>query len=120
MLQGAEIIVVPNDCTAMKNRLCALQTRAYENMVGVVMANPPGNNAGCSCAYSPIAWDDDGVSCDMEVMMGDEQSETLYYVTYDMDAIHHYRQHEMMGNTFRKPHAYTTLLNETIMEPFKR
>lgn len=30
----------------MKPRLCALSTRAYENMVGVAMANPNGENAG--------------------------------------------------------------------------
>ncbi len=42
MLQGAEIILVPNDCGSMKPRLCALSTRAYENMVGVAMANPNG------------------------------------------------------------------------------
>ena len=56
MLKGAEIILVPNDCCAMKPRLCALSTRAYENMAGVAMANPNGENAGNSCAFSPICW----------------------------------------------------------------
>lgn len=44
----------------MKPRLEALATRAYENMVGVVMANPNGKNKGNSCAYSPICWDKEG------------------------------------------------------------
>jgi predicted amidohydrolase len=39
MLKGAEIILVPNDFGTMKPRLQALSTRAYENMVGIVMAN---------------------------------------------------------------------------------
>ena len=40
MLKGAEIILVPNDCGAMKPRLCALSTRAYENMAGICHRNP--------------------------------------------------------------------------------
>ena len=48
MLKGAEIILVPNDCGIVPARLQALSTRAYENMVGVVMANPPHENGGCS------------------------------------------------------------------------
>lgn len=60
MLKGAEIILVPNDCGAMKPRLCVLSTRAYENMAGVAMANPNGENAGNSCAFSPICWDENG------------------------------------------------------------
>lgn len=58
MLKGAEIILVPNDCVSMRPRLQALSTRAYENMCGVAMANPNGKNAGNSCAFSPICWDD--------------------------------------------------------------
>lgn len=42
---------------AMAPRVQALSTRAYENMVRIVMANPNGENAGCSCAFSPICWD---------------------------------------------------------------
>ena len=49
MLKGAEVILVPNDCGSMQPRLRALSTRAYENMVAVAMANPNGDNAGCSC-----------------------------------------------------------------------
>ena len=41
----------------MKPRIQALSTHAYENIVGVVMANPNGANCGNSCAYSPICWD---------------------------------------------------------------
>lgn len=55
-----ESILVPNDCGAMRPRVQALSTRAYENMVGVAMANLNGENAGCSCAFSPICWDENG------------------------------------------------------------
>lgn len=44
MLQGAEIILVPNSCDMNPARLNQLSTRAFENMVGVAMANYPGEN----------------------------------------------------------------------------
>ncbi len=120
MLKGAEIILVPNDCCAMKPRLCALSTRAYENMVGVAMANPNGENAGNSCAFSPICWDDDGNCADNVLLMADDLTEDLFYAEFDMDKIRSYRENEMMGNTFRKVKAYDLLLNEKIEYPFIR
>lgn len=120
MLKGAEIILVPNDCCAMKPRLCALSTRAYENMVGVAMANPNGENAGNSCAFSPICWDDDGNCADNVLLMADDLTEDLFYAEFDMDKIRSYRENEMMGNTFRKVEAYGLLLNEKIEYPFIR
>ena len=70
------------------------------------MANPPDINAGLSCAYSPIAWDKDGYSNNMEIFLADELRE--------------YRSSEMMGNTFRKVDAYEGLLSKEIKEPFIR
>lgn len=120
MLQGAEIILVPNDCGAMKPRLAALSTRAYENMVGIAMANPNGENAGNSCAFSPICWDDSGHCVDNVLLMADDRTEGLFYASFDMDAIRSYREQEMMGNTFRKVNAYGLLLSEKIEYPFIR
>ena len=120
MLKGAEIILVPNDCGSMRPRLQALSTRAYENMTGVVMANPNGENAGSSCAFSPICWGEDGVCIDNTMFIADEMSEGLYYADFDMDKLRTYREHEMMGNTFRKVKAYGELLNAEIKAPFIR
>lgn len=120
MMKGAEIILVPNDCGAMKPRIQALSTRAYENMVGVVMANPNGQNAGCSCAYSPICWNNEGECVDNTILLADDRTEGLYYAEFDMDKIRCYREHEMMGNTFRKVKAYQELLNGEISYPFIR
>lgn len=39
MLQGSEIILVPNACYMLKIRLEQLKVRAYENMVGIVTVN---------------------------------------------------------------------------------
>ncbi len=120
MMKGAEIILVPNDCEAMKPRVQALSTRAYENMVGVAMANPNGINAGCSCAFSPICWDEDGQCVDNTLLLAEPMIEGLYYADFDMDKIRNYREQEMMGNTFRKVKAYGELLNEKINAPFVR
>lgn len=54
-------------------RVNALSTRAYENMTGVVMANPPGKNAGNSCTFSPICWDNDG-DVDNMVLIADAET----------------------------------------------
>ena len=119
MLKGAELLLVPNDCGAMKPRLCALSTRAYENMVGVAMANPNGENAENSCAFSPICWDENG-DCVDNILLMDALTEGLFYAEFDMDQIRSYREQEMMGNTYRKVSAYDLLLDKGISYPFIR
>lgn len=120
MMKGAEVILVPNDCGSMRPRVQALSTRAYENMVGVAMANPPGINAGCSCAFSPICWDKDGNCIDNTIFIADEMSSGVYYAEFDLEKLRNYRRSEMMGNTFRKVKAYSELFNTQIKEPFIR
>lgn len=120
MLKGAEIILVPNDCGAMQPRIQALSTRAYENMVGIVMANPNGENCGNSCAFSPICWDRNGVCVDNTIFLADEMTEGLFYADFDMEQLRAYREREMMGNTFRKVKAYQDLLTDQIVYPFNR
>lgn len=120
MLKGAEIILMPNDCGSMEPRIQALSTRAYENMTGVVMANPNGKNAGRSCAFSPICWDRDGNCVDNTIFLADEMTEGLYYASFDMERLRAYRECEMMGNTFRKVKAYKELLEAGVAYPFIR
>ena len=120
MLKGAEIIFVPNDCGAMRPRVQVLSTRAYENMTGIVMANPNGANQGNSCAFSPICWDKNGVCVDNTLFLADEMTEGLYYAAFDMEQLRSYREREMMGNTFRKVKAYGDLLADKIEAPFIR
>lgn len=120
MLKGAEMILVPNDCGSMHPRLQALSTRAYENMCGVAMANPNGENAGNSCAYSTICWDGNGECVDNTLFLANANAEGLFYAEFDMDKIRAYREREVMGNTFRKVNAYSELLNDTIQYPFIR
>ena len=120
MLKGAEIILVPNDCESMTPRVQALSTRAYENMCCVAMANPNGRNAGNSCAFSPICWDENGECIDNTLLLADAETEGLFYAEFDMESLRSYREREMMGNTFRKVKAYAPLLDESVEYPFIR
>lgn len=120
MLKGAEMILVPNDCGSMQPRLNALSVRAYENMTGVVMANPPGRNAGCSCAFSPICWDEEGRCIDNTLLLCDEMSDGVFMAEFNLIRLREYRRNEMMGNTFRKVEAYAKLLDGQVQEPFIR
>ena len=120
MLKGAELILVPNDCASMLPRLKALSTRAYENMVGIVMSNPPGDNCGNSCAYSPICWDENGMCVDNTILLADDKTSSLYFADFDIEKLREYRNREMLGNTFRKVKAYGKLLDTDISEPFIR
>lgn len=108
MLQGAEIIVVPNDCSSMEPRLQELSVRAMENMVGVVMANPPGDDAGHSCAYYPMIWDRDGKVLENKIVIADEHTEGIIYATFDIEAIREYRKREDIGK-YRKVRTYKNL-----------
>lgn len=120
MLQGAEIILVPNACDMNPARLNQLSTRAFENMVGVAMANYPGENWGHSCAFGPIVFDDKGQYVDNTLLMADDKTEDIYLVEFDMDTIRDFRQAETWGNAYRKVKTYHQLLDKTVNEPFIR
>jgi len=119
MLKGAEIVLVPNACDMNPARLNQLSTRAFENMMGIAMANYPGAGWGNSCAYSPIAFDDNGY-VDNTIFMADDRSEGVFTVDFDIDAIRKYRQKETWGNAYRKVNAYEILLSPEVKSPFIR
>jgi N-carbamoylputrescine amidase len=121
MLKGAEIILTPNACTLDPHRLKQFETRAFENMVGVAMANyaAPQNN-GHSIAFDGVAYDGvDGLARDMKLVEAGE-AEGVYLAVFDLDRLRHYRSYESWGNAFRKPKAYGQLVSEEVREPFIR
>lgn len=109
MLQGAEIILVPNDCEGMKPRLQELSVEAMQNMVGIAMANPPGEYAGNSCAFNPMVWDKNGNIIDNTIIIADALYDGIVYATFDMAAIREYREREDLGK-YRKPKTYKHLI----------
>jgi len=120
MLKGAEIILVPNACGMNPARLNQISTRAFENMVGMAMANYPSPLHGNSCAYSPIVFDDDGRYVDNRIINATDTEESIIMAAFDLDNIRSYREKEAWGNAYRKVVAYKDILDEQVNEPFIR
>ncbi len=119
MLEGAEVILVPNVCEMELNFIAQLRTRAIENMVAVALANyaPPDAN-GHSIAFDPIAFTEQGSRDSLVVEAGEQEG--VYLASFDLDAIREYRARELWGNAFRKPHRYGLLVEQRVEDPFVR
>ena len=115
MLKGAEVILVPNACPMEINRLSALRTRAYENMLAVATCNYPKGQPDCnghSTVFDGVAWlRDEPGSRDMCVLESPEK-EGIYLAEIDMDLLREYREHEIMGDKYRHPDKYEMLLED--------
>jgi len=97
MLNGAELIVVPNACTWDDIRTAGLKTRAFENLVGIAMVNYPAPlNNGNSQAYTCVAWRN-GESIDTLIAKAGRGEEILL-AAFDMDDIREFRSTEIMAN----------------------
>ncbi|HET6946801.1 MAG TPA: carbon-nitrogen hydrolase family protein [bacterium] len=122
MLKNAELILVPNACWMEPHRLRQLQSRAFENMVAVAMANYGGGADreanGHSAAYDGIAFAKDG-SRDMTVVEAGV-AEGVYLAPFDLNALRDYRSREVWGNAFRRPHRYSLLTSPEVKPPFVR
>ena len=120
MLKGAEVILTPNACTLEQNRLGQFRARAYENMVGVALANYAAPQAnGHSIAFDAVAFDENGDAVDTLIVEAGA-SEGVYLAEFDLDEIRAYREHEVWGNGFRKPRCYDQLISQEVNEPFIR
>jgi predicted amidohydrolase len=123
MLNGAEIILTPNACRLDVHRLAQFRTRAYENMVGVAMANyapsPRREENGHSVAFSPVAYDEAGRTLDT-LIVESGATEAVLLAEFDMDRIRRYREREVWGNAMRRPDVYGPLTAREIAYPFIR
>jgi predicted amidohydrolase len=101
MLNGAELIVVPNACTWDDMRAAGLRTRAFENLVGIAMVNYPApRNNGNSQAYTCVAWRN-GSSLDTLIAHAGQREEILL-ATFDMDDIREFRSAESWRMDYRR------------------
>jgi len=123
MLQGAELILVPNACPMEQNRLAQLRGRAYENMLAIATCNYPAGVPDCNGGSSLF----DGVayvpelpgSRDSCLLQAGEES-GIYLARLDLDLLRNYRREEVHGNAYRRPSKYGLLLEQNIQEPFVR
>jgi len=118
MLQGSEIIIVPNACYMSNIRLEQLKVRAYENMVGIVTVNY-ANHKGKSSAYSPIVRNINNHELNSECLLLDDQ-EDIEIVKFNLSEIREYREREALGDAYRKPHVYKKLIEDSVKKPFIR
>jgi N-carbamoylputrescine amidase len=100
MLNGAELIIVPNACTWDEVRTAGLKTRAFENLVGVAMTNYPGSSNGSSQAHSCVAWRA-GQTVDTLIAKAGEQEQILL-ATFDIDDIREFRKAELWRMDYRR------------------
>lgn len=112
MLKGAELILAPNACPMEINRLCALRTRAYENMLAVATCNYPKGQPDCnghSTLFNGVPWlpDEPGVR-DMCVFEAPED-EGIYYAELDLALLREHRERDVMGDKYRHPEKYGSL-----------
>jgi len=109
MLKGAEVILAPNACPMEINRLSALRTRAYENMLAVATCNYAEGQPDCnghSSVFDGVAWlrDEPGVR-DMCILEAPGE-EGVYVAEIDMDMLRTYRENDVMGDKYRHPERY--------------
>ena len=109
MLKGAEVILAPNACPMEINRLSALRTRAYENMLAVATCNYAEGQPDCnghSSVFDGVAWlrDEPGVR-DMCILEAPGK-EGVYVAEIDMDMLRTYRENDVMGDKYRHPERY--------------
>lgn len=109
MLKGAEVILAPNACPMEINRLAALRTRAYENMVAVATCNYPAGHPDCnghSTVFDGVAWLEEELgSRDMCVLEAPGEA-GVYVAEIDLKQLRAYRENEVMGDKYRRPEAY--------------
>jgi predicted amidohydrolase len=134
MLNGAEVIIIPNACHVYKILFAEMKTRALENSVVTVMVNfpveshPINNGNGMSCAYSPIFRIRDcdseeisskGIEVDTKIIEMGEHEE-IAIIEIDLNKLREWRENDGRGNAYRKPKYYGKLLDKDIKNPFIR
>ena len=104
MLNGAELIVVPNACTWDEIRTAGLKTRAFDNLVGIVMANYPLPQCnGQSQAHSCVAWKDGRGASTLIATAGEH--EEILLACFDMDEIRSFREREAWRLNYLRSHT---------------
>lgn len=112
MLQGAELVLVPNACPMERNRLSQLRGRAYENMMAIATCNYPAGVPDCnggSSVFDGVAYlpelEDSRDTCILHA----GQAEGIYVAHLDLRQLRAYRAREVHGNAYRRPELYGLL-----------
>jgi predicted amidohydrolase len=100
MLKGAEIVLTPNASMLKELHLDQFKIRAWENTVGVAMANYPSPlHNGHSVAYDAAG----------HCLVEGGETEGLFMATFDINQLRELRSKSIWGNAYRRPHRYQLL-----------
>lgn len=113
MLNGAEVVLVPNAWQIGPRRAAQLKTRAFENAVAVAMAN----YASLPFDGNSLAFDASGKSLVEPVTAGGEK---VQIAPINLPELREYREKTIWGNAFRRPRKYKELISENVEPVFKR
>ena len=123
MLQGAEIILVPNACPMEINRLAQLRTRAFENMLGIATANYARGQPDCnghSSAFDGIAYREGEPGSRDTLIVEAGEAEGIVLADFPLGELRRYREREVHGNAYRRPNLYGQLVSDRVQAPFIR
>ncbi|MBR4288189.1 MAG: carbon-nitrogen hydrolase family protein [Clostridia bacterium] len=123
MLQGAELILVPNACPMEINRLSQLRGRAYENMLAIATCNYPDSVPDCngtSSLFDGVAYLPDLEGSRDTCLLQADGKEEVFLGELDLAMLRAYRKEEVHGNAYRRPHLYSSLISQEKKEPFLR
>ena len=117
MLKGAELILAPNACPMEINRLSALRTRAYENMVAVATCNYPEGQPDCnghSTLFDGVPWQR-GVPGVRDMCAAEAPGEPgVYIATLDLEMLRTHRSNDANGDKYRRPGTYGILADMSV------
>lgn len=123
MLEGAELILVPNACPMEINRLSQLRGRAYENMCAIATANYPKGHPDCnghSTVFDGVAYLPGEEAPRDTCLLEAPAEEGLYLAELDLALLREYRRSEVHGNAYRRPLLYSKILDTAVEETFVR
>jgi len=105
MLQGAEVVLVPNACTIEENRINQLRTRSFENELVCAMANyaVPTENGNSII-----------VNFDGSVIARAGEGERILFGDVDLDALRAHQREGVWGISFRRPRDYGILTRDVV------
>ncbi len=123
MLNGAELILVPNACPMEINRLAQLRGRAYENMLAIATCNYPAGVPDCnggSSAFDGVVYLPELEGSRDTCLVQACGAEGIYMAELDLDMLREYRACEVHGNAYRRPSMYSKLVDGEVNAPFIR
>ncbi len=122
MLEGAELILVPNASRNDENHRICLRARSVENMAAIAQTNYAApQQGGLSVAFDAVsyAWDEDGATVDPTIVQADA-GEGIHIAQFDLARIRAFREAETQGDAYRKPGSYSSLMRADARKPFQR